>query len=156
MPAYQVLKKWILLDRLVALGLIIVCAFLYREAYNYPAGGSYFPVFSLVAIMILSFLMLIFSFRSKPNQRSADPKKALTRKRNLRPFFLSGIFFLYLLILPRLGLFTSTAVLIFAVMALLKVRQVKLYIIVILVVTVSFYIFFGLILKVSIPGSILI
>jgi hypothetical protein len=156
MPWFELLKKWTTLDRMVALGLIIICAFFYWEASNYPAGGSYFPHFSLVAIILLSTLMLIFSFRPKQKQRPAESENAEKDKRNLRPFILTGIFFLYLFIAPRMGLFTSTAVLICAVMAFLKIRQVKLYVLVVLVVTVSFYIFFGLILKVSIPGSILI
>lgn len=156
MPGFESLKKWITLDRMVALGLIVICAFFYWEANHYPAGGSYFPIFSLMVIILLSVLMLIFSFWPKHKQSTVESENALTGKRNLRPFFLTGIFFLYLFIAPWIGLFTSTAALMCAVMAFLKVKQVKLYVLVVLVVTVSFYIFFGLILKVSIPGSILI
>lgn len=156
MAGFELLKKWITLDRMVALVLIIICAFFYLEASHYPAGGSYFPIFSLMAIILLSVLMLIFSFWPKGRQTPAASENAVKGKQYLRPFFLTGIFFLYLFSAPRIGLFTSTAALIVAVMAFLKIRQVKLYILVVLVVTVSFYIFFGLILKVSIPGSILI
>lgn len=156
MPGFESLKKWITLDRMIALVLIIISAFFYWEASHYPAGGSYFPIFSLMAIILLSVLMLIFSFWPKHKQSAAESENAEKGKRNLHPFFLTGIFFLYLVIVPWIGLFTSTAALICAVMAFLKVKQVKLYVLVVLVVTMSFYIFFGLILKVSIPGSILI
>ncbi len=156
MPGVELPKKWITLDRMIALVVIIICAFFYWEARHYPAGGSYFPIFSLMAIILLSALMLIFSFWPRPKQSPAEPENAEKGKRKLRPFFLTAIFFLYLFSAPRIGLFTSTAALICAVMAFLKIRKVKLYILVVLVVTVSFYIFFGLILKVSIPGSILI
>ena len=100
--------------------------------------------------------MLVFSFRPQHKQRLAGTENAEKDKRNLNPFILMGIFFLYLFITPRIGLFTSTALLLCAVMAFLKIRHVKLYVLVVVVITVSFYIFFGLILKVSIPGSILI
>ena len=155
MTGFEATKKWITLDRMIAIVVIIISAFFYREANQYPAGGSYFPIFSLVAIMLLSALMFIFSFWPKHRQRPEQPEIAEKGKSKSRPFFLTAIFFLYLLSAPRIGLFTSTAALICAVMAFLKVRQVKLYILVVLVVTMSFYIFFGLILKVSIPGSIL-
>jgi len=155
MSGFELLKKWITLDRMIALIVIIMCLFFYREASQYPAGGSYFPIFSLVAIMLLSALMLIFSFWPKRRQPPEQPENAAQGKRKLRPLLLTGIFFLYLVIVPRMGLFTSTAALICAVMAFLKVREVKLYILVVLVVSASFYIFFGLILKVSIPGSLL-
>lgn len=156
MRGFEATKKWITLDRMIAVVVIIMCAFLYWEASHYPAGGSYFPIFSLMAIMVLAALMLFFSFWPKHPQRSEQPQNAKKGKSKSRPFLLTGIFFLYLFSAPRIGLFTSTAALICAVMAFLKIRQVKLYILVVLVVTVSFYIFFGLILKVSIPGSILI
>lgn len=147
-------KKWITVDRVIAFALIIAATFFYWEARRYPAGGSYFPVFSLVAIIVLSALMLIFSFR--PQRSQADTKNAEKGKRNFRPLFLTGIFFLYLFIAPRLGLFASTALLIWSVMAFLKVRQIWLYVLVVLVVTAAFYIFFGLILKVSFPGTMLV
>ena len=156
MPWFEALKKRITPDRTVAFVLIVICAFLYWEADHYLAGGSYFPHFSLAAVILLSFLMLIFSFL--PRQRH-DRKKiegAEKIKRNLRPFFLLCVFFIYLFVLPFLGLYSSTVALICAVMALLKVRQFKLYALAVLVIGVIFYIFFGLVLKVSIPGSILI
>ena len=156
MSWFETLKKWIPLDRMIALVLIALCAFLYWEAGHYPAGGSYFPHFALVAIICLSVLMLIFSFRPKQQRDRETTAEAEKTKRNLRPFFLICIFFIYLFIVPRLGLYTSTAILICAVMAFLKVRQVKLYILAVLVISLLFYIFFGLVLKVSIPGSILI
>ena len=155
MSGFELLKKWITLDRMIALMVIIMCLFFYREASQYPAGGSYFPIFSLVAIILLSVLMLMFSFWPQRGQRPEATENAGKGQKKLRPFFLTCIFFLYLVIVPRIGLFTSTAALTCAVMAFLKVREVKLYILVVLVVTASFYIFFGLILKVSIPGSLL-
>ena len=72
-------------------------------------------------------------------------------QKELTSIFFDRYIFFVSLIAPWIGLFTSTAALICAVMAFLKVKQVKLYVLVVLVVTVSFYIFFGLILKVSIP-----
>ena len=88
MPWFQTLKNWLTLDRMIALLLIAISAFFYWEAGHYPAGGSYFPHFALVAIILLSALMLIFSFLPKhkrDREETADTEKA---KPNLRPFFL--------------------------------------------------------------------
>lgn len=144
----------IMLDRTIAVILIVVCALLYGEARSYPAGGSYFPLFSLATIITLSTLILIFSFL---NKKRPEKEKGIEvkKKKYVRPFILTGIFLLYLVIAPKLGFFFSTAAFTYVVMAFLKIREVKFYLLIVPVLITAFYIFFGMILKVPFPESIL-
>jgi hypothetical protein len=148
------MKSKVMLDRAIALFLLVVCGFLYHVAGEYPAGGDYFPRFSLGVIMLMAALMLGLSFR--PGKTPEEREELSVKKKNLRPLILIGIFFLYLLVYPRLGFYVSTALFALAVMAFLQVRRPVLYLTVIPGLALVFYGFFGLILKVPFPDGWLI
>lgn len=141
-------------DRVIAAVLIVACALLYLEAGKYPAGGSYFPQFSLAAIIVLSVLQFISSFFTKKGvAKSLD---SVDRKIYLRPILLLLLFLVYLLVAPWIGFFSTTAVFTYTVMVFLKIRSIKFYLIFVPVQITALYIFFGIILKVPFPDSILL
>lgn len=139
---------------MIAAVLIVACALLYLEAGKYPAGGSYFPQFSLAAIIVLSVLQFISSFFTKKGvAKSLD---SVDRKIYLRPILLLLLFLVYLLVAPWIGFFSTTAVFTYTVMVFLKIRSIKFYLIFVPVQITALYIFFGIILKVPFPDSILL
>ncbi len=148
------LKSMVMLDRVVSVVLIVVCAILYRISGQYPAGGDYFPKFSLSVIILMSILMLVLSFRRGKTEQELEALQV--KRKNVRPLIVSLIFIAYLIVFPTLGFYMSTALFVAVTMAFLKVRSLKLYLTVIPGLALVFYGFFGLILKVPFPESWLI
>jgi hypothetical protein len=145
-----------LTDRVISLALLGISVFLYLKAEDFPSGGSHFPKFALGFIILLSMLMFVSSFfrqgsRSKKNERHDATKKA----RAYGPFAIFLLFIIYLIGAPLLGLYTSTTILAGVSMALLGVRDLKLYLIVLPLIFLSFYGFFEMLLKVPFPRGIL-
>lgn len=143
-----------MLDRAISILLIAVCSIMYRVSGEYPAGGDYFPKFSLAVIMALAALMLVLSFRSGRKQKEEKPFEISAK--TTRPAILAVLFLVYLLIYPTVGFYVSTALFAAVSMAFLKERRLKLYLIVIPALTLALYGFFGLLLDVPFPDSWLI
>ena len=141
-------------DRVIAVALIVTGGLLYLVAGSYPAGGSYFPQFSLGAVISLSALQLVSSFLTQ--RKSARSLDAVDRRVYLRPILLLLLFLVYLVIAPWLGFFATTALFTYTVMIFLKIRSLKYYLIFVPALMAALYIFFGMILKVPFPDSVLL
>lgn len=143
-------------DRVISLALLGICAFLYWIAEGFPGKGGHFPKFALGCIILLCMLMFISSFfgqRSRSNKTEGHeaPKDA----RTYGPYVVFFMFIIYLIGAPFLGFYTSTTILAGISMALLGVRDLKLYLIVLPLIFLSFYGFFEMLLKVPFPKGIL-
>ena len=143
-------------DRVISLALLGICVFLYWIAEGFPGRGSHFPKFALGCIILLSLLMFVSSFfsqrsRSKKTEGNEAPKDARTHG----PYMVFFLFIIYLIGAPFLGFYTSTAILAGVSMALLGIREPKLYLIVLPLIFLSFYGFFEMLLKVPFPKGIL-
>lgn len=144
-------------DRVIAVVTIVLCGLLYVEAGGYPDGGAFFPKFSLGAIIVLSALILGLSLiQGKAKEPAPAPGPGTGDKgRVFRPLLIVGIFLLYLVVAPHLGFFASTGLLVYGVMLFLKIRGAKYYLFVVPGLIAALYVFFGMILKVPFPETLL-
>jgi hypothetical protein len=145
-----------LTDRVISLTLLVICGLLYWSAEDFPSGGGRFPKFALGCIILLSMLMFVSSFfrresRSKKNERQDATKNA----RTYGPYVVFVLFTIYLIGAPFIGFYTCTTILTGVSMALLGIRDLKLYLIVLPLIFLSFYGFFEMLLKVPFPRGIL-
>lgn len=143
-------------DRAISFALLGICVFLYWRAEDFPAGGSHFPKFALGCIILLSLLMFLSSFfRERSRSRKNERHEATQNARAYGPYVVFLLFIIYLIGAPFLGFYTSTAILVGVSMALLGIRDLKLYLIVLPLIFLSFYGFFEMLLKVPFPKGIL-
>ena len=146
------------IDRSVLTGIIFFSIFLCFEALEFPNKGGWFPIFSLVCIILLSMFTLghdIFS-RNREAFTAEDEDEAATEEVSLsRPMLLFGLTVVQVLLMPLVGFYSTTAVFIVVAGYCIGLRKLRLVAAISLILMTLFYLFFEVALRFEFPRGLL-
>ena len=139
----------------IAAGLCISFAlFMAWIAWDFPAAGEQFPLFSCITIILISILMIVRTF--------AQPD-VFTRKLRIgfnfedaKPLIITGIVVIYVLAIFELGYYTSSLIFLIFMTLFVGVRNYKMIALTALILFPLMYAFFELFLRADMPRGILI
>lgn len=112
--------------------------------------GSYFPLFTLGGIFLLSLYLLILSFFTKESAVKEEKKEF-----NFRPFVLFAILIVQILFVKEIGYFFSSALFLVAASLYLGIRNYRILFLTVLILIPSMYVFFVWGLQANLPQGIL-
>jgi hypothetical protein len=137
-------------ERIIAIFLMAGSIYLGWQAREFPMDGSYFPLFTLGGIFLLSLYLLILSFFTKESAVKEEKKEF-----NFRPFVLFAILIVQILFVKEIGYFFSSALFLVAASLYLGIRNYRLLILTVLILIPSMYVFFVWGLQANLPQGIL-
>jgi len=139
----------------IAAGLcVLVALFMGYVAWDFPAHGEQFPVFSCAAIIFISILMVI---RTVTTPAAFDARfRAVFSIEQIKPLLLTAATVVYVLMMFELGYYTASALFLVAVSYVVGVRNLKIIALTALVTFPLMYAFFELFLHADMPRGILI
>ena len=135
---------------IIALLIIIVAGFFYSQTFDFPQldnqliGADFMPRVYCIFLIILGCILLIQTYRDKDD---TDEQESTMK------YSIGAMLFviLYVIVIPYIGFYISTFLLVLGLLLFSKVKN-KIYLIAIPVGTSLFiYVFFQILLKVSIP-----
>jgi hypothetical protein len=146
-----------------AIVVIVLSIFAYFETLSYPYESAYFPRFIIIMLAVLGCMILANEFRKWPKARHSEKSKnqtevagvSLMRQPKFRKVILIIVSSLiYLILISRLGFFSTTLVYLPAMMWLLDVRKIVTLAFSTAVVVFFIYLIFRVFLKVPFPEGI--
>jgi putative tricarboxylic transport membrane protein len=138
----------------ISIILIIVAGVFYSLTFQFPkmamqdTGPAFMPRIYCGILIILGIILFIQGIKTKTTNNTAEStmKFALTSM---------GFILVYLVIIPVIGFYLSTVIIVFGLLLFSKVRNKIVLVSVSLGTALFVYVFFGKLLKVSIPlGSL--
>ena len=135
---------------IIALLIIIVAGFFYSQTFDFPQldnqliGADFMPRVYCILLIILGCILLIQTYRDKDDTEEEE---------STMKYSIGAMLFviLYVIVIPYIGFYISTFLLVLGLLLFSKVKN-KIYLIAIPVGTSLFiYVFFQILLKVSIP-----
>ncbi|MBW2146207.1 MAG: tripartite tricarboxylate transporter TctB family protein [Deltaproteobacteria bacterium] len=145
-------KIW--MDRFIAVLLLSTGYYLYGIAGEFPPDADLFPKVIIVAVIVLSVLMIAFTFRSKPPQ-IANHALRFPLKDTLRPYVIFCCSVIYVLLMGVAGFFPSSIGMGILILLVLEAKKLKIYVLTIGGTLLFVYILFSQLLKVPLPTGML-
>lgn len=133
---------------------IIIAGFFYSLTFDFPKldnqiiGAEFMPRVYCILLLILGCLLLIQGFRNKKEENDEE---------NTLKYSLGSMLavLIYLIIIPIIGFYISTILLVFSLLVFSKVRNKIILIVIPIGTSLFIFIFFQMLLNVSIPlGSL--
>lgn len=145
-------------DKFIAIILLLILGPAYYMTYSFPPRSAIFPRAFIVITAILAVVLLIQAiYKEKKNMPlKAGEAAQYTPAQRYRLFLAVTITIFYLVIIPVLGYFVTTAVYMFVLMTLLKKDKLVTHVIVTVCTTLVLYGVFGVLLKIWLPRGILL
>lgn len=143
-----------LIELVVALVVAALCIAGFFEAANYRGASAYLPNAVLALALLLS---LIWALQSVIALRKGDwdtDAPGVESWPKLLSFF--AVVFVYVIIIPLLGFFTTTLVFIPLVTVMLGYRKKSVLVGAPIVFVAALYVLFGLVLRVQLPDELLL
>jgi putative tricarboxylic transport membrane protein len=138
----------------ISIILIIVAGVFYSLTFQFPkialqeTGPAFMPRIYCGALIILGLILLIQGIKTKTTSHATES----TMKFALAAM---GFIFVYLVIIPVIGFYLSTVLIVFSLLLFSKVRNKIILASVSLGTALFVYVFFAKLLKVSIPLGLL-
>ncbi len=145
-------------ERIAALLCSAGAVFMAYIAWDFPAGGNQFPVFSCFAIIAVSILMLIRS-KLAPGVFVSGTKLSFSVENiveQAKPLLLTAAVIGYVLIIFELGYYTSSFLFLIIIAYVVGVRNLKTIALTAIVTLPLMYAFFELFLKAQMPRGVLL
>ena len=146
-------------------GLIFVLAFAYA-AVNFNVGAREYPMFisgmGILACGVLVVQTLLQHSKRKKDEQAiqaydADERKNSWTKKDIQTFFLTtATILIYLFLIPRLGYITSTFLVMFSLLVILKREGYIRYLILTTIMCLMIYYVFGGMLNIFLPRGMFI
>jgi len=138
-------------DILFSLILILICLLLYINTSTFPVyfkkvgyGPGFYPNILLISLILFSTILIIQSLLHLHKGYKEEKSVFLTIK-NYKPLFiLIIVYFIYILFLSKLGFFVSSLLFLVISMFFLKLNFYKSILIALLLVSVIYYVFTGI------------
>lgn len=145
-------------ERIVALLCSAAAIYMAYVAWEFPAGGNQFPVFSCVAIVAISVLMIVRSFLSPAvfTEEFSQSISIAALIDQARPLLLTATVVAYVFLIFELGYYTSSLLFLIIVSFAVGVRNLKTIALTAVVTLPLMYAFFELFLKAQMPRGVLI
>ena len=141
-------------ERLAGLLCSLAALYMAYVAWEFPAGGNQFPVFSSSAIIVISIVMLLRSWLS-PGVFKAKFQAGFTIE-HAKPLLLSAAVVCYVLVIFELGYYTSTLLFLISVSLAVGVRNLKTIGLTAVVTLPLMYAFFELFLQAQMPRGLFV
>lgn len=109
-------------------------------------GAQFMPRVYVGLLIFLSLLMIIKSIKDKNKEKSSYSKST---------FIVMALLSIYILVMPYLGFYISTPIFIFILLRYLKIENRIIYLGIPIGMTAFIYVFFNILLKVSLPMGII-
>lgn len=146
------------IDRISAIIILGICAYFWTESREFTQFGRLFPQVIVIILAVLSLSLLVLSFVKPKQSRLFNREEGVS----FLPVVIAVLLMIaWIFIIQLLG-FLVTSTIFFALMVILfdrKKRTVVYYLIrigTVILVTVSFYLFFARLLMVPFPRGVLI
>lgn len=132
---------------------ILLALYLGYRAFEYPAGGGTFPLFSTGGVVLLSALLIATSFdpRLRSERISFDVSFA-----RLKPLLLAVLTFVYVIAMFHLGYFVTSAAFLVLAALLVGLRNYRTILVTAVILFPAMYGFFVVFLHAQLPTGILI
>lgn len=141
-------------ERIAAILCSIAALYMGYVAWDFPAGGNQFPVFSCTAIIIVSFLMILRSVLS-PDVFKSVYKPSFSIE-HAKPLLLTAAVVVYVLLMFELGYYTTSFLFLVIVSYVVGVRNLKTIAVTAIVTFPLMYAFFELFLQARMPRGIFV
>ncbi len=139
----------------IAAGLCISFAlFMAWTAWNFPAAGDQFPLFSCGSIILISILMILRTFL-QPGVFTQKFEFGI-KFEDLKPLIITVIVVLYVRAIFELGYYTSSFIFLIFMTLFVGVRNYKMIALTAVILFPLMYAFFELFLRADMPRGILI
>lgn len=132
--------------------------FMAYVAWDFPAGGNQFPVFSCFAIIAVAILMVIRS-KLAPGVFSEGTKLSFSARNILyqaKPLLLTAAVAGYVLLIFKLGYYTSSFLFLIIISYVVGVRNLKTIALTAIVTLPLMYAFFEIFLQAQMPRGVLL
>jgi len=145
-------KLWA--ERLVAIAIIAIAAFMVTETRGLPHGADSFPLFAEYGIIFLSLIILVRTFVTT-EARLAGPVKIDFSFTAMKPVLIIGVTIIYAYAMFKIGFYASSVVFFFIVTYMTGLRDLKLTLITAAVLFPAAYLFFNVALGARMPAGLL-
>lgn len=134
-------------------GLIMRAAAAFPLEFTTNGPGPGFWPFALGSVLLAAALfLLVYTFSNKTELSAVQVR--LTTAANKRVYLMMGLVVGFCILLPLLGFYPASALLIVAIMRLMDYRNVKVMLLTAVLTLVAIYLVFGLLLHTQMPQSI--
>lgn len=123
-------------------------------AWEFPAGGNQFPLFACAAIIAIAFLMIVRSVQW-PAVFTGTFQSVVSLE-TAKPLLLTVAVVAYVLLIFRLGYYTSTLLFLLVISFAVGVRNLKVIGLTALITLPLMYAFFELFLQAQMPRGVLV
>ncbi|MBX2885895.1 MAG: tripartite tricarboxylate transporter TctB family protein [Granulosicoccus sp.] len=140
-------------ERIAALICSCLAIYMAYAAWEFPAGGNQFPVFSCIAIVAISMLMIVRSFFS-PDVFTEEfnlPFSIAAIVDHAKPLLLTATVIAYVFLIFKLGYYTSSFLFLIIVSFAVGVRNFKTIALTAIVTLPLMYAFFEVFLQAQMP-----
>lgn len=141
-------------ERIAAVLSIAAAIFMTYVAWDFPAGGDQFPIFSCAAIIFIALLMIVRTVTS-PGVFDTKVRQALSLE-HAKPMLLTAATVGYVVMIFELGYYTSSFLFLVIVSFAVGVRNLKVIALTAVITFPLMYAFFELFLQAALPRGILI
>lgn len=141
-------------ERIAALLCSLGALYMIYVAWNFPAGGNKFPVFSCFAIIAVSILMIIRTFVSP--DIFTEKFRIHFSWEQAKPLLLTLAVVVYVNLIFELGYYTSSFLFLVLISYGVGVRNLKVIALTAIITFPLMYAFFELFLQAQMPRGILI
>lgn len=138
-----------LVDRWIAVTMLILCCVLYVNTLSFPPTAAAFPRALVALLAVVNMLLLISSFMKSAAQ---SPLKQVATKEVL---ITTALILLYPILIPAVGYYVTTVFFLFSLMWILHPKKPMFYMAISTVVTVIMYCAFTVFLKIWLPKGLL-
>ena len=141
-------------ERIAALLCASAAAYMMYGAWDFPAGGDQFPIFACSAIIVICIMMVIRSVVSP--QMFTGTFSTTVSFDDWKPMLLTAATVGYVLLIFRLGYYTSSALFLIVICLLVGVRNYKALALTTVITFPLMYAFFEIFLQAQMPRGILL
>jgi putative tricarboxylic transport membrane protein len=141
-------------ERLAGAAFILIAVYMGSLAWEFPAGGSMFPLFVSALMIIVSLIMIAHTFLV-PQNYAHDGRSRFTLVA-LKPIALTVVIVLYVLIVFHLGYYATTFLLLLALPFALGLRRPIFILCAAFGATAFIYALFEIGLKAGMPSGVLL
>lgn len=141
-------------ERIAAAIAIVIALYMLSVGREFPAGGDQFPVFACFSIIAVALLMIVRTLAS-PAVFSGEAPRWLPFE-DIKPLLLTAATVVYVLLIFRLGYYTSSLAFLVVISLVVGVRRFSTIAVTAVVVFPLMYAFFELFLNAQMPRGLII
>lgn len=140
-------------DRMISLFLIAFCGLSYYLSFSFSSEARSYPHFMIFCLFFFSLVLLVNTFvKSKKKEKDYIDKGKIDISRLLSIGILTVI---YIVVLSKIGFYSSTVIYLLCAMSLLGIKNIKLLLFVTGIFLLLLYSIFNVFLQLPKPEGIL-